>query len=550
MRGLPRQTPVLLLGAAMALSAGLILGFAWHTTFFADTWEVLIERRHLSLDVLLKPHNEHLIAIPILINWVFLHVFGMGGDKPELILLVAMLCTTAGLLFAYVERRMGSWPALYAAALVLLLGPAFEVLLWPFEITFVGPMMFGLAAILALDWPSRRGDIVACICLVLGLGFSSLGVPFIAAGFVAVMLGPRERWRRRAYVWLVPLVLFIAWYLGWGHEAESHVNVHNLLAAPAFITNQIAVAVGSLTGLGTEASLNVDTSWGRIALIILIGAVAYWWWLRKPRLDRTLWTVLAVAGANWILSALNAFAGREPTTSRYQYAGAVFVLMIVACLLSGSRPRRNWLLVGALAAVLAIGPNIVVLHEASKIYKRESVITRADTAALEIAKGSVDPGFQLNPEQAGTGTLINIFAGRYFEAVEEFGSPAYSASELETAPAEGRRQADIVLAAALPIKSENMPGVYGRAGAGENCVEAGAGTSEEVELGSGATRIEVPPADEEAELALRRFAEGEFPVPLPAAPGGSTTILTIPGDASSRPWALHASAEAPVRVCR
>ena len=260
--------------------------------------------------------------------------------------------------------------------------------------------------------------------------------------------------------------------------------------------------------------------------------------------------MLAVAAVNWFLSALNAFAGREPTTSRYQYAGAVFILMILACLLSGSRPRRNWLLVGALAVVFAIGPNVVVLHEASKIYKREAVLTRADTAALEIAKGSVDPGFQLNPEDAGTGTLINVFAGKYFEAVDEFGSPAYSQPELEAAPPEGRRQADIVLAAALPVVAENKPGVYDRGGGGENCVEAGAGTDEEVELGPGLTRVEVPPADEEAQLALRRYAEGEFPVPLPAAPGGSTTVVRIPRDQSSRPWVLNAAAEEPVRVCR
>lgn len=550
MRRFQRETPVLLLGGAMALAAALILVFAWHTTFYADTWEVLIERRHLSLDVLLKPHNEHLIVFPILINWIFLHVFGMSGDKPELILLVVMLCATAGLLYTYVERRMGSWPALYAAALVLFLGPAFEVLLWPFEITFVGPMMFGLAAILALDRPSARNDAIACVCLTLGLGFSGLGAPFIAGGFVAVMLGPRERWRGRAYVWLVPLVVFVAWWLGWGHEAESHINAHNLLAAPAFIVNTVAVAVGSVTGLGTEANLVVDTTWGRIALVVLAAAVAYWWWLRRPKLNPTLWTVLAVAAVNWIISALNAFAGREPTTSRYQYAGAIFVLMIVASLLSGVRPRRTWLIAGALAAIFAIGPNIVVLHEASKIYKREAVITRSDTAAIEIAEHTVEPGFQLNPEEAGTGTLINIFAGKYLEAVEEFGSPAYSQAELEAAPPEGRRQADIVLAAALPITTESKPSVYRRGAGSKSCVEAGTGAHEEVRLRPGLTRVEVPPTDDEAQLAMRRFAEGEFPVSLPPAPGGSTTMLRIPHDDSSRPWVLHPTADSPVRVCR
>jgi hypothetical protein len=550
MKRLPRETPILLLAAAMALAAALTLASAWHTTFFADSWEVLIDRRQLSVDTLLSPHNEHLIAIPVLINWVFLHVFGMTGDKPELVLLVAMLCATAGLLYVYVERRLGSWPALYAATLILFLGPAYEVLLWPFEITFVGPMMFGLAALVALDRPSTRGDVIACICLSLGLGFSSLGVPFILGGFVAVMLSPREHWRSRAYVWAVPLVLFAAWYIGWGHDAESHVGIQNLLAAPAFILNTVCVAVGSLTGLGTEATLVVDTSWGRIAAVCLAAAIAYWWWRRKPRLDRMLWSVLAVAAANWILSALNAFAGREPTTSRYQYAGAIFILMIVASLLSGARPRRGWLIAGAVAVVLAIGPNIVVLHEGSKNYKREATITRADTAAIEIAQKTVDPQFELSPEYAGTGALINVFAGKYLEAVDEFGSPAYSIAELEGASPEARRQADIVLTHALPLGVEVEEGGYSKNGGSENCVQLGAGSAEEVEVRPGLTRIEIPFEDEGAQLAMRRFATEEFPVNLPAAAGGSVMRLRIPRDASSKPWVLHAASDSPVRVCR
>src|SRR5437868_1141006 len=99
MQRLPRDMPVLLLGAAMAVAAAMILGFAWHTTFFADTWELLMDRRDPSVDTLLRPHNEHLVAIPIAINELFLRIFGMDADKPELILLVAFLCATAGLLY-------------------------------------------------------------------------------------------------------------------------------------------------------------------------------------------------------------------------------------------------------------------------------------------------------------------------------------------------------------------------------------------------------------------------------------------------------------------
>lgn len=539
--------PVLLLGAAMAVAAAMILGFAWHTTFFADTWELLMDRRDPSVDTLLRPHNEHLVVIPIAINELFLRIFGMGADKPELILLVAFLCVTAGLLYIFVERRLGPWPALFAAVLVLFLGPAFEVLLWPFEVTFVGPMMFGLAALVALDRPSRRNDAIACACLVLGLGFSNLGVPFIAAGFVAVMAGPREHWRARAYIWAVPLLLFAAWYVGWGHEAESHVGIHNVLAAPAFVANMVSVAVGSLTGLGTEPNLTVDLSWGHLFALGLVVAVVLWWRRARPPVDRMLWPVVAVAVVNWVLAAFNAFAGREPTSSRYEYAGAIFVLLILACLFSGARPSRSWLWVGGIATLLAVGPNIVVLHEASKNYKREAVITRADTAAIEIARRTIQPDLQLTPENAGTGTLVNVTAEKYLQAVDEYGSPAYTVPELESAPPEGRRQADILLFDALPVSAELRYGGYDRSPGG-SCAAAGGGQREEVTLPFGTTRVEVPPGTE-AKLALRRFASEEFPVGLPPAPEDSETVIEVPQDEARLPWRLHIEAPAPVLVC-
>ena len=546
---LPRQAPVILLGAAMAFSAALIIGFSWHTTFFGDTWELLVERRHITVDTLLKPHNEHLILFPVLISKVLIAIFGMGNDHAEVFVLVAMLCATAALLYAYVERKVGPWPALFGASLILFLGPAFEVLLWPFEITFVGPMMFGFAALLALENDSRRGDIVACVCLSLGLGFSDLGVPFIAAGLVAVLIGPRERWISRSYVWLVPGILFLIWYLGWGHEAESHITVHNILYSPVFVADSISTAIGALSGLGTEPGLIVDEVWSRIVAVALIAAVALWWSRRRPRIDRVLWPLLAVAAANWILAAFNDEAGRGPTASRYQYGGAIFVVAILACLFIGSRPSRNWLIAGAVATALAIGPNIVVMHEAGEHYKSEAVVTRADTAALEIAAETVEPGFQLNPEIAGTPVLVNVLAGPYLEAVAEHGSPAYSVAELEAAPPQGRVQADIVLASALPITAKTRLGEYA-SGGGENCVAAGDSGVEEVRIDPGKTRVEVAPGAE-ATLALRRFAgPGEFPVNIGAVAGESTTVLTVPRDKAPNPWYLHVVADQAIRVCR
>ena len=157
-----------------------------------------------------------------------------------------------------------------------------------------------------------------------------------------------------------------------------------------------------------------------VGLAILLG-------LRQWRLKRSfapaLWPVLAAALANWFLTAFNAFPGRDPTSSRYQYAGAVFILLILANLLKGVRPSRNALIAGAVVTACAIGPNLVILKDGRDILDPQSVLTRADTAALDIAERTVPEGFQLSPEVAGTPSLVNVYAGAYLDAADDSAHP-------------------------------------------------------------------------------------------------------------------------------
>jgi hypothetical protein len=551
MERLNRNAPALLLGAAFAVAAAVTLVLASKMTFNADSWALLIDRRDPSVDSLLQPHNEHLILIPTLVQQLILRVFGMTSELPEYIVLIVFLLATAGLLYVYVKRRVGPWLALFAAVLVLFLGPAWEVLLWPFEITFIGPILFGLAMLLALEREDRLGDVAACAFLTASLCFSSLGIPFIAAAAVAILQGGRETWLRRAYIVAIPALLFFLWYLGWGLDAESHMSLRNVLASPRFVAESVAVAAGALVGLGTDpVSGSVDPVWGRAILVALVVVLGYRQW-RKPGFFPGLWPVAAAAAANWFLTAFNAFPGREPGASRYQYAGAIFILLILANLLKGVRVTRPALWVAAAVTVLALGPNLVVLNQGSDAMRQQAVFTRSDTAAIEIARRTIDPGFQLNPELAGTPSLVNIYAGPYLEAVDEYGSPAYSTSELRSAPEAGRRQADIILSQALPLSTDTHLGQFEAGSAAENCVAVrggGAGPAE-VTVSPGLTRIELAPGPRAA-FSLRRFAVGEYPVPTEGAPGGSTTLLRIPHDAAKPPWHLHVEAQQPARVCR
>jgi hypothetical protein len=548
---LNRDMPLVLLGLATAASVALLLYLTRDFTFLQDTWEFLMNRRDLSTDALLSPHNEHIVVIPVAIEQVFLRVFGMADATPEYVLLAISLATTAYLLFLYVRRRAGAWPALFAAVVLLFLGPAWEVLLWPFEISFVGSVLFGLAMLLALDREDRYGDLLACLFLALSFGFSSVAIPFAAAAAVDVFQKRRSHGLGRAWVVALPVLLYAIWYLGWGSDAETHVSLRNVLSSPRFVFEAAAVAVGAVVGLGTNPfGGSPDPVWGRTILVALVAVFAYRQ-VRRPGFAPGFWPVAAAAATNWFLTAFNQIPGRDPTSSRYQYMGGVLVLLLLANLLDGVRLGRRALLALGGLATAAVAVNLVVLTDGRDVLEQQSVLTRGDLAAIEIAKRTVDPEFSLNTEVAGTTTLIDVQVGKYLPAVEDYGSPAYAPAELAAAPDYARRQADIVLSQALPLSTSTQLGAYDP-DAGENCVEApdDAPSDSEVRVSPGSTRIELSPGPR-AEFTLRRFATGEYPVVTEGAPGDSVTTLHVPGDgAPGYPWFLHVAASQPARVCR
>jgi hypothetical protein len=548
-----RNGPVLLLGAALLGAAVMLAVAQWGVTYFQDTWAFLLDRQDFSAHSIFVPHNEHIVVIPVLITKVLLAVFGMGSNTPEQVAMALTLFAAAILLFFYVRRRVDPWIAALAATLLLFLGSAWPVLIWPFENEFTIPVVFGLAMLLMLDRDDARGDAWACAALLVAILSGSLGLSFIVAAAVNVFLSRKERGWRRAYVFAVPLLVYLAWYAGWGHEAEKHLTLHNILVSPAYVMEGFASALDSLAGLSTiPVNSPGQNDWGRPLLVGAIALVAFGQW-RRPGFSRGFWVVSAAAVSYWLLAAFNFIPGREASASRYVYAGAVFVLLMAAELLRGVRWSPRAVAVAAIVVVCAIGPNLGQLKGGSEWEKEQSVFTRSDLGALEIARGKVDPSFTLGAvDVAGTASLAIVEAGKYFEAVDRWGSPAYTPRELESAPQIGRHFADIVLSQALPLTTRAEPGTsLNGGGGGQGCFTqaAGSGTStSETKLGPGAVRIEVAPGPE-AHIGLRRFAEGEYPVQTTPAAGGSTMLLRIPRDRAPQPWYLHVEASQTVRVC-
>ncbi len=536
----------IVLGFAAAFAALLILVESRSNTFFND--EIAIFQRFgegIDVGSILEPHNGHLI-LPA--NLVYAAMFSWVGPTYTAfrVLGVLVLVACAVLFYVLAKRRVGPTIALVPAIVLLFLGSAWEALLWPLTmLTFGLSVAFGLAALVALDRNDVRGDVAACALTVLAVVSHSTGLAFLVGVAVAVLMSGRGR--RRVWVFAVPLAIYAAWWV-WAlrfHEGLAHPG--NLLIVPEFMADSLAAVSAAVTGLGLDlgtgpVSLTVSPSWGYV--IAPIAAVAFAVRLSRGRIPPFVWIAVGVLLAYWLELALGfAPEGRAPTESRYLFPGAVLVLLVAAAALAGVRISRP-----ALAAIVAVGAvgvltNIKQLDNAERFFSDYAPRARAALGAIEIADGSTSPDFR--PEaQPGLGDSVPahfpVQAGPYLEAVDRFGSYAFSGAELLQQDAAIRESADRVLASAEQLALRPSGGVpVGR------CEELAGGGGGARELHPGRVSLQ---ASGPARVRLGRFA-GSYPVDLGELRPGRRVTLSVPRDAEARPWRIEVGGATRTRIC-
>lgn len=561
---LSRNAPVLLMALAALASVVALLVMQSGMTFFQDEWNMVIHRQGFNADAFFAPNDVHPVPLPVAIYKLCLEVFGMTTVGPDRVIAVLLYAATAVLLFAYVRKRLGDWLALFPAVLLLFLGPGWNVLLWPFEMTLVGSLAAGLATLLALERDDRAGDVLACLLLVVSMACSSLGISFALAAGVDVLLKRRRRGLWRLYVPALALVLYVIWYLTYGHEVPSALSFTNVISSPLYAAEGISSSLSSLVGLNpasTSAAAFAKASWGPALLVAAVILVAVW--LRRPRQVSSQILVVATAALSfWILGGFNFIPGREPTASRYQYIGVVFVVLILAEIFRGARLGRRAIAIVAGLAAIALLSNLAPLKDGLATVEEQSELARGELAAIEIARDSVDPAFALTPEIAATATLTPIDAGSYLAAVDEHGSPAAPAAELPSLSPGVRKQIDVVLVNALPVEllleaedlarrssgpaphTESPPGVQTRGSCLKVSPGAAAGGLPMTLQGSTSFRVEPGP---KPVLGIWRY--GEEPALENPLEVGSTSLLRIPPDHSTAPWQARLTGEGAMTVC-
>jgi hypothetical protein len=407
--------------------------------------------------------------------------------------------------------------------------------------TWFGSVACGIAALLCLERENRSGDIAATALLVAGLLFSDAGLPFVAGALIEVALSPR-RWER-AFVPAVPAVLWFLWYLGWGHTANTFVSFHNAANLPTYVLDGLGSSISSYLGLTQPFGVTDGASlaWGR-PLLVLFSALGIWRVYRIWRPPNRVWVTLGILLAYWSLTGLNTSIFGLPTVGRYQYLGVVGLALVASELLRGVRIGR-WITAGILAvAVLAALSNVTRLRDAAVGLTGIAQQTKGGLAALELARDRVSPGLELDQQNSDVDYIGLLDAGSYLSAVDAYGSPAYSATELPNAPEPARIAADKVSDAALGIRLQ--PAAPASA---QRCLRADVGRSPSAPVPAGGFVIRAQSAG--VKVGLRRYARSSFPISLGTLSPGRPQLLRIPPDRSRVPWTLQLTGSGQADVC-
>lgn len=445
----PRVLVALVL--AMAGASALILWAGRGTSLIGDElyyYGRLVERagEHVpysfGIEYLLAPHNGHLQLTGKLVYEAIFGTVGTNYLVLRVVELIGMLLFVA-LVFELVRRRVGAVAALAAAVLLLFLGAAWEVMIWPFDLHTAYACAAGLGALLALERGGRCADPIACALLVVSVATIEVGLALVAAAAVLILW--HEGRLRRAWVFAVPVVLYLGWSL-WAHRFEQGDFVFsNLLSLPGSLAESAAATLGPMAGridAGATlfpAALGID-GWGVALAGIAVAALALR--LSRGRISPSLVALLAALLVYWSFIAL---ADRPPDSSRYILVGAALVILITAEALRGARVRPIAAVALFVLVAVAVPPNIATLFDGRAYQVAEAEAARAHFGIIELAR---DRGLA-EAEVARTGgglVAFGVAPGTYLDAAERVGSIGFSLERIRSESQRVRAAADRSLA--------------------------------------------------------------------------------------------------------
>jgi len=549
------------LALLLAVGAAFLLHENRGTTLWIDEWSWAFERRGNDVETFLEPHNEHLSLIPLVLYKLLFATAGLDDYLPYRAMGITAHLTCVALLFVYARRHVGGFAALLAAALILFLGPAWQNILWPFQVGSLVSIAAGVGAFLLLDRGDRTGDAGACGLLAVSLASSGIGLPILAGLIVEVAYGRRRF--KDAWIVAAPLAVYALWWLAF---QETALVRHNVVVAPGFVADAAAGVLSSFAGLGgTITDENSQTlGWGR-PLAVAAAALLAWRLAQIRPIPPRIVALLTILIAFWVSTALRRAQISTPVEGRYVYDGGVFVVLLAAELLRGVVLSRRVAAVAAGAVAVAVLSNLGDMRDGGRFLRTQAEAARAVLGALELARPAVTPD-HVAVAFPGYPFLV-VRAGSYFDAARAYGSPAATPAELAASPGDARLAADAELSrihrvALRPSAAHPALGAAPavEAVAGGTADERGAciafrprpaspAAVAELQLQLPAAGVLLIARDGPATVAVRRFADAFPEQPQATLPPATPAAMRIDRDGATQPWHLRVASTGRLTAC-
>lgn len=298
--------------------------------FWADEWDFLATRRAGSAADLIRAHaGSHLSTLPILVYRLLWWVVGLRAYWPYELMIVMLHLLGVSLLWLVMRRaQVRPWTATAVAVPMVLLGSGFEDIIWPFQITLVGSLVFGVGHLLLADHDGafNRRDWLGLLCGLAAILCSAVGVVMaIVVGFATLL---RRGWRP-AFLHSVPLIgLYVVWLVTVArHDYRTAQRAHGTATASQAVHFVNGLIGNAFRALGQNPVVSVA-----FGILLISGLLVSLRSVGRREMRATAAASLGLlvgAVAFAVTTGVERATWAPPSQSRYLYA---MVFMIVPAL--------------------------------------------------------------------------------------------------------------------------------------------------------------------------------------------------------------------------
>ena len=317
-------------GVIAMISFALSLWINRTTWFLGDDFAILTNRYFAAADgnwsqALLLPHNDHLIAIPVLVFIGLGYIFGLDNHLAYMLPAIAMhIAILLAIAIILRKRCTSSLTALSAVCCVAFISAGYEVLMMATNMAHVAPIFLVLYQLILVDHDGdiSRQDLVASLLGVIAVLCAGTSIPLIA--MITLFLILKRQFKRGLLIAAPAATLWLMWFVKYGslnHGVKGDIQ-YTTFNKMAQITQYVIKGMqGSLEAISHIA--------GSSTLLIILCFLGLY---KKSIKSPTILMPFCMAVGSVLFYFITGFSRvtfGAPVSSRYVYLGAIFIIPLV-----------------------------------------------------------------------------------------------------------------------------------------------------------------------------------------------------------------------------